>query len=520
MAQQPQPPWQYSETFGGFFVYEPGTDLIIIRYGQQFLRPAHVDAATLAHASYERRAPLPGNSINNGQVGRQSDQVIRGRGRGRQGQDRGRGRGRGRGQGRAFAGPNLHQSNSRPYERRDSLMSQPSSGPMSRPPGPQMLRGIPGIVSDLNGMTISSQPSSSLGQLQPQPQNVSGLTRGFDPDTQVQTLVDKSRPELVTPPELLAEGIYSRQRLIETQSGNAEKLDSSFFIRSRSFFSVGRVFKVLWAEPAGGNATVITNNTFQNHLGERVHSKVRWFVVIREGSYYCGALPIATYGGRGVAKPGVVKSEHGIIYTGRSIPRPDETELPTRPNEQGMRSEPIQVDPDSPIDRLDPKSRINFAAVSTVHHNIKAKSMGMVNRNSIRILLQHFQNVWFEPRDSPGMSQYHQHQQYPTTGTLGPGRVRDSLNLRNVNIGKIEGGDNEVNDEDAEGGDDEVEDEEAEGGDDDEAEGGDNEEAGVSDNEEADAGDNEVDDEKAEGPLEIETSDDSDDDTQSEGNED
>jgi hypothetical protein len=59
-----------------------------------------------------------------------------------------------------------------------------------------------------------------------------------------------------------------------------------------------------------------------------VHSKVRWFVVIREGGYHCGALPIATYGGQGVAKRGVVKSEHGIIHTGKNIPRPNANELP------------------------------------------------------------------------------------------------------------------------------------------------------------------------------------------------
>jgi hypothetical protein len=47
------------------------------------------------------------------------------------------------------------------------------------------------------------------------------------------------------------------------------------------------------------------------------------------------------------------------------------------------------------------------------------------------------------------------------------------LNLRNVNIGKIGGSNNEVNDEDAEGGDDEVEDDEVEGGDDEEMEAGD-----------------------------------------------
>jgi hypothetical protein len=79
----------------------------------------------------------------------------------------------------------------------------------------------------------------------PHSQDIPGLTSGFDPDTQVQTLVQKSHAKLVTPPELWAEGIRLRQRLIYMKSGNTEKHDSSFFIRTRSFSRVGRVFKVL-----------------------------------------------------------------------------------------------------------------------------------------------------------------------------------------------------------------------------------------------------------------------------------
>ncbi|KAM0708465.1 hypothetical protein Q7P35_005117 [Cladosporium inversicolor] len=280
---------------------------------------------------------------------------------------------------------------------------QAGIAPSGRSKAPQPLSDRE-IISGVHGMSISSTPS--LSQNWPEQQSDTGLVHGYDPDTQVQSSIQKADPEIVTPPEFRAEGIVSHSRLLGTESGNSEKLDPSFTIRPKRFFSIGRVFKVLWAEPAGGNATVITRNTFENLLGERVHSKVRWFVVIRDGSNYCGALPIATYGGQGVAKSGVVKSEHGIIYTGRIAPRPDKAELTTKPNEEGMRSEPIQVDPDSPLDRLDPKSRINFAAVSTVHHNIKVKSMGKVNRNSIKVLQQHFQNVWFAPRAGSSRAPY------------------------------------------------------------------------------------------------------------------
>ena len=363
MAQQLQPPWKYSEVLGGYFVYEPSTDSIILRTGQRFLRPAHIDPATLTHAAYERGASLIGSGINDAQIGRQGDQVLRGRGRGRgRGQDRGRGRGRnrgrGRGQGRGRVGDqgfNPYQSDHRQAGHGQPHQTQSPNALTNELQVSQMPLGAQGIVADMNGMSLSSQASSSHSQALSQQQSLPGLTQGFDPDTQVKTLVQKSRPELVTPPELLAERIYSRQRLVGTQSGKSEKLDPSFKIQPQNFFTIGRVFKVLWAEPAGGNTTAITNKTFTNYLGERVHCKVRWFVVIRKGNRCCSALQITTYGGRGVAKPGVIKAEHGIIYTGRNIPIPDRTELLTRPNEEGMRSEPIKVDPDSPLDRMDPK---------------------------------------------------------------------------------------------------------------------------------------------------------------------
>jgi hypothetical protein len=193
---------------------------------------------------------------------------------------------------------------------------------------------------------------------------------------------------------------------------------------------VGRVFKTLWAEPAGGGQTAVTLNTVENRFGERVHSKVRWFVVIRQthGAKYCSALPITTYGGTGVGRPGVVKSEHGIIYTGKDVPRLGQNELPRR-NEDGIRSVPIRMDPDSPLDRLDPKARINFAAVHTVHHNVKVKSSGVVNAASISVLQQHFQNVWNPPRAGPVRSQRHQTQQRLASGTKTAAGGEASINV-------------------------------------------------------------------------------------------
>jgi hypothetical protein len=190
-------------------------------------------------------------------------------------------------------GPNPYHNDARLAGYQQPLQPQAWNVTSSPPHVPQTTPDEQGIVSGMDGMSLFPQATSTRDWQQSQ--SFTGLTKGFDPDTQVQTLVQKSRPELVTPPELWKEGIRARQRLIDTQSGDSEKLDPSFSIRPGTFFSVGRVFKVLWAEPAGGNATVITRNTFKNLFGERVHSKVRWFVVIRKGSAESSSLSTGFY---------------------------------------------------------------------------------------------------------------------------------------------------------------------------------------------------------------------------------
>jgi hypothetical protein len=97
----------------------------------------------------------------------------------------------------------------------------------------------------------------------------------------------------------------------------------------------------------------------------------------------------------GVAKVGVVKSDHAIIYTGTIAPEPRIDELPNH-GETGMRLASIQVEPASVTDRLDPVSRVDLGDVHKVQHNIKVKSLGTLTRSSTDDLLTQFWNVWQE----------------------------------------------------------------------------------------------------------------------------
>lgn len=100
-----------------------------------------------------------------------------------------------------------------------------------------------------------------------------------------------------------------------------------------------------------------------------------------------------TYGGKGVAKRGVTKSDHAVIFTGKSPPPETSAEKPAR-GEPGMRPRAIRVDVDHKFEQLDPMSRIDFGKPHTIHHNLKVRSFGKVNRESMLHLMYQFDAVW------------------------------------------------------------------------------------------------------------------------------
>ena len=121
------------------------------------------------------------------------------------------------------------------------------------------------------------------------------------------------------------------------------------------------------------------------------------FVVVfdaKHDSCVC-ALPIRTYGGQGVAKQSVKKSQHAIIYTGRSTPdpRPQPGELPKR-GEAGMLSTAIRVDVDCRDYALDPRCWIDFGSKVLVQPSAKVNGFGVVNSASMEALQHQFGMVW------------------------------------------------------------------------------------------------------------------------------
>src|SRR4051812_17878112 len=82
-----------------------------------------------------------------------------------------------------------------------------------------------------------------------------------------------------------------------------------------------------------------------------------------------------TYGGQGTKKRGVHPSHHAVIYTDQ--PKFLGGEDPARAMKQ-----PVKVIPDRPQHKLDSASRLNYAKVYTVEHNVKVWFIGRLAKES------------------------------------------------------------------------------------------------------------------------------------------
>lgn len=168
------------------------------------------------------------------------------------------------------------------------------------------------------------------------------------------------------------------------------------FSRDGSDSSRTQIFATLWTEAAQERDDNQSHSSAQswsvNTYGEPVFSKTRRFVVIRGGELAATVIPITTYGGQGLTKERICVEDHGLIRSDKNAAAPKDI-----PKGRAIQPTPIIVDHDSPTTKLDDLSRLNYGAPSTVHHWCKVKSIGMVNRGSMVVLLAQFYNVSMLP---------------------------------------------------------------------------------------------------------------------------
>ncbi|KAK5691886.1 hypothetical protein LTR97_011057 [Elasticomyces elasticus] len=184
--------------------------------------------------------------------------------------------------------------------------------------------------------------------------------------------------------------------ICDGQSG----ISGTFQKRRSSFYPVGRVFLVLWSEPSVPESNeMLRSNVVKGRFGEGIQSSIRRFVVVKEGSDHCVSVPISTYGGLGAGRRTVRKSDHAIIYTGKSPPEPRPSEKPLD-GEAGLCPVSIRVNVESEEEALHPMSRLDYGRTYTVEHHNRVKSIGMVDEASTWHFLYQFSLVWESARSS------------------------------------------------------------------------------------------------------------------------
>jgi hypothetical protein len=92
-----------------------------------------------------------------------------------------------------------------------------------------------------------------------------------------------------------------------------------------------------------------------------------------------------TYNCQGTKKPGATAADHAIIFTGRMAPDP-------LPGENGMYHRPIRVEPFK-LERLAPESRVNYAKIYTIEHNVKVCSVGKIHEDSEATFFEDFKLI-------------------------------------------------------------------------------------------------------------------------------
>lgn len=160
-------------------------------------------------------------------------------------------------------------------------------------------------------------------------------------------------------------------------------LSAAFQLRSSAFFQVGRIFRVLWHQPAGSDLRgKLANSTSVGKFREPIYTTARWMLVVKEKLGHCICCPISTYGGRGLESKKFQQSEiraHAIMY-GYGMPPPQNT---------GLVKPPIPVFVQENGTRVDPISSVNFSKLHTVEHNVKVANIGMIPENLHRLIIQY-----------------------------------------------------------------------------------------------------------------------------------
>ncbi|KAF4994050.1 hypothetical protein FGRMN_6084 [Fusarium graminum] len=170
--------------------------------------------------------------------------------------------------------------------------------------------------------------------------------------------------------------------------GETEQLDPRYRVEKSNSFQPGEVFKVLWPEPAGGGGSIVDETVYKDQYGGKIFVHFRRFIVVANDLGHCTCIPISTYGRKGCKKSGVKAEQHGIVAeSSNQNPSPLH-------NEPTLGFPPVRVHIYEPGERISPESRVNYAKLTTVEHNVKVLFIGRVVNSDYDIVTHAVNSSW------------------------------------------------------------------------------------------------------------------------------
>jgi hypothetical protein len=169
--------------------------------------------------------------------------------------------------------------------------------------------------------------------------------------------------------------------------GDTEKLDPRYCVAVSSAFQPGEVFKVLWPEPAGGGS-IVEETVYRDQYGGPIFVHFRRFIVVANDLGHCTCIPISTYGKKGCKKSGVKAEQHGIVAeSSNRNPTP-------LSNEPSLGFPPVRVHIYEQGERISKESRVNYAKLTTVEHNVKVLFIGRVVGSDWEVVTDAVNTSW------------------------------------------------------------------------------------------------------------------------------
>ncbi|KAK5692137.1 hypothetical protein LTR97_011311 [Elasticomyces elasticus] len=246
------------------------------------------------------------------------------------------------------------------------------SGLVSSNPGNDCSAAVSALVLDDNTNNINGKDVPD--HVKTAPTAYSNLPDSRSPNSDMQMDDDHRKSVLVTNP------IQSPMGSTETQVPIiiVTETNSTVTPAVQNSATGGTTRRGVGMVKGNANATAASRPLYDTEEEESLHRKFR----LRKPDFFRVGPDTVLVASANQA------SRNLIICAPQAMP----PEVPSH-SENGMRAAAIRVNAENP-EHIDPRSRLDYGKVHTVHHNIKVAEVGVVHPASLDDLLRQFEDVW------------------------------------------------------------------------------------------------------------------------------